>query len=295
MRLARDTRGVAYTEFLIAFMPFFALVLGLTQLALLGQAHLAVRHAANAAVRSAVVVVDDDPARYGEQPRRELDPRARGGGGSNGLLRMIGATGISRRGDARTRDIRLAAYVPLLAISPARSQIFSSSQRQSIQRAVGTGDLSRAGFGMLYVLGASGVIVGERGRTTRYAQGDDVTVRVTHAYPCLVPLASRLLCDNWLELQSGIPITTSRDLLDRLRGGVAGPDDIREIMAAQRRVRAQRDRLRDSRDPLRDLDEAELAGLLWTTVATGTRFRLLTAEATLPLHSAPYPYQSEVR
>jgi hypothetical protein len=293
--LLRDQRGVAYVELLIAFMPFFVLVLGLTQLALLGQAHLAVRHAANAAVRSAVVVIDDDPARYGGTARRTLDPiGGRGGGGSDGFFSLIGAPiSMPRRGDARSRDIRLAAYVPLLAISPGRQQIMSRLQRANVERAVGTGGLGRAAFGMLYVLGSTGVVFGEGRGPVQYAEGDDVRVRVTHAYPCLVPLASRLLCDNWLELQSGVPITGSRDLVDRIQRGSSSAADIRAILAAQRRMSAQRERLQGAREPLADLDQAEVPGLLWTTIANGTRFRMLTAEASLPLQSAPYPYQSE--
>lgn len=292
MRLVEDCRGVAYTEFLIAFLPFFVLVLGITQLALLGAAHLAVRHAANAAVRSAVVLIDDDPARYEGEPRRVLDPNGRGSSSSSSIL---GISLPARRGDGRTRDIRMAAYVPLIGIAPSWNQIISSDQRLSIGRALGTSSLTRAGTGALYVLGATGVIIGQRGRTTRFAEGDDVTVRVTHAYPCLVPLASRVLCDNWIELQSGLPITMSRELAERVRAGVSTPEDIRAVLAAQSRVRDQSDRLEAASDPLEDLEHAELSGLLWATVATGTRFRVLTSESTLPLHSAPYPYQSEVR
>ncbi|MDQ3031893.1 MAG: pilus assembly protein [Myxococcota bacterium] len=292
--LLRDQCGVAYVEFLIAFMPLFVLVLGLTQLALLGQAHLAVRHAANAAVRSAVVVIDDDPARYGGTPRRSLDPINGSAGGSSGFLASIGAASVPRRGDARSRDIRMAAYVPLLAIAPGRQQLVSSDGRRTIQRAVGTNELGRAAFGLLYVLGSTGVVFGEGRGPVQYAEGDDVRVRVTHAYPCLVPLASRLLCDSYLELRTGAPITSGRALIDRIRQGHSSVEDLRAILAAERRVQDQRARLQRARGPLEDLEQAELAGLLWATVATGTRFRMLTAEASLPLQSAPYPYQSEV-
>jgi hypothetical protein len=293
-RLRNDERGVAYTEFLIAFMPLLIFVLGITQLALIAQASLAVQHAANAAVRSAVVVLDDDPARYDGTPRRSLDQDGRGSGGSSGVLSFIGAPGgLPRRGDARTRDIRLAAYVPLLAIAPGRQQILSTRQRRTVQGAVGTADLGRSAFGLLYVLGSTGVVVGTGGRV-RFGEGEDVTVRVTHAYPCLVPLAARVLCDSFIELQTGMPIATTQDLLERIRSGVNSAADLRAIAAAQERVRLQRGRLSDARPGVRDLRSAEVPELLWATVANGTRFRVITADATLPIHAAPYPYQSEV-
>lgn len=63
-RLNKDTRGAVYVEFLIAFMPIFTMFLGLIQLADLHQANIIVNHSAMMAVRSAVVILHDDPAYY---------------------------------------------------------------------------------------------------------------------------------------------------------------------------------------------------------------------------------------
>ncbi len=63
-RLTKDTRGVIYVEFLIAFLPVFTMFLGLVQLADLHQANVIVNHSAIMAVRSAVVILHDDPAYY---------------------------------------------------------------------------------------------------------------------------------------------------------------------------------------------------------------------------------------
>ncbi len=302
-----DTSGVVYVELLISILPVFTMWLGIAQLALLGQASLAVRHSANAAARSAVVVLDDDPRGYGDTPRRRLDTSGRGGGGSTGFLDALGGSlGIARRGDARTRDIRLAAYVPLIGIAPSSGQIFSRAQSRSLRAAVGTSSLSRAAFGALYVMSATGVTFhgGMPGsmlpwsgneHQTRFAPGSAVTVRVTHAFPCLVPIASRFLCDTWIELQTGVPITGLQDLIARIRQGTSTVEDLRAIMRAQEQMREQRRRLDDSSDELEALGEAEIPGTMWLTAANGTRFRLLSARATLPLQSAPYPYQSEVR
>lgn len=63
-RLNKDTRGAVYVEFLIAFMPVFMMFLGLVQLADLHQANIIVNHSAMMAVRSAVVILHDDPSYY---------------------------------------------------------------------------------------------------------------------------------------------------------------------------------------------------------------------------------------
>jgi hypothetical protein len=71
-RLAHDQRGVVLLELLIAVVPVLVLFLGAVQLALLGAAQLVVHHAAITGARSAAVVLDDDPARYGDDPPGSL-------------------------------------------------------------------------------------------------------------------------------------------------------------------------------------------------------------------------------
>jgi Flp pilus assembly protein TadG len=68
----RDERGVVYVEFLLAFFPLFLLFLGLCQLALIGAAEAIVRHSAYAAARTAIVVLEDDPERFDNAERRSL-------------------------------------------------------------------------------------------------------------------------------------------------------------------------------------------------------------------------------
>lgn len=60
-----ETRGAVYVEFLIAFLPLFSFFLCLVQLAMLQTANLIVKHAAVVATRAAVVILPDDPNRYG--------------------------------------------------------------------------------------------------------------------------------------------------------------------------------------------------------------------------------------
>lgn len=58
-------RGAVYVEFLIAFLPLFSFFLCLVQLAMLQTANLIVKHAAVVATRAAVVILPDDPQKYG--------------------------------------------------------------------------------------------------------------------------------------------------------------------------------------------------------------------------------------
>ena len=66
--LVADENGAVYLEFLIAFVPIWTFSLCVLQLALIARADLLVRHAAEAAARSASVVLPDDPNEYGGEP-----------------------------------------------------------------------------------------------------------------------------------------------------------------------------------------------------------------------------------
>jgi len=54
-----DRRGVVFVEFLIAFVPMWTFFLCVVQLALIAHADLIVKHAADSAARSAVVVLPE--------------------------------------------------------------------------------------------------------------------------------------------------------------------------------------------------------------------------------------------
>ena len=60
-----DTRGAAFVEFLIAFLPVYVFFLCLVQLSLLFSVKLVTEHAAVNAARAAAVVIGDEPRRYG--------------------------------------------------------------------------------------------------------------------------------------------------------------------------------------------------------------------------------------
>lgn len=59
-----EESGVAFLEFLVAFIPVWVFFLSIVQLALIATASLIVQHAADSAARAAVVVFPDDPRKY---------------------------------------------------------------------------------------------------------------------------------------------------------------------------------------------------------------------------------------
>lgn len=121
--LGRDRRGAAYVEFLIAIVPFIVFVSCVLQGVLLQFGDLTVERAASAAARSAVVVLDDDPAQYRGEPRNQ-----------------------AIRGTARLAAIRKSASNVLAAL-PAAARADMES-RLTVAFPAGPGsDSLRAGFG----------------------------------------------------------------------------------------------------------------------------------------------------
>ena len=153
-----------FVEFLIVFLIFLTIVLGMVQLAFLYVGRAVTQRAANAATRAAVVVLDDDPRCYGA-PRNVAAGR-------------------------RLEDIRLAARVPLSSLS---------AHGATVEDAIGRG-LGGHGAGLAYAGDALRVSFpnGSPGLES------DVTVRVAFEFSCGVPLGRFVLCgaDAALTLQA---------------------------------------------------------------------------------------------
>lgn len=173
---ADRARGMIIVEFTLAFLPFMLLVLGIGQMMLLHAARLAAMHAANAAVRAAVVTLDDDERRYGGEAR-----------------------GTAARGSRRLREITRAAAGALVGVWPAgrnaRGEATFASAIQSPSR-------QSALPGLLQPPGD-----GDRNLHVEVAEDGGrgmVTATVVFDYPCLVPLSRRVLCrrDNTRRLES---------------------------------------------------------------------------------------------
>lgn len=196
--LARDTTAAAYVEFLLAFVPLFLLFMGVIQVALVFGARLVVQHAAFRAVRSAAVVVDDDPRYYDREDRGSLEGRSatvmdvrhrlsrmgvgvgRGGIGADEPL----ATPLSRRA-----TVELAAALVLLPLSQKSGLSVDSAIGSEGLDASATDVLDRMELRFIdFPSGASEV--------TRYGRDGSVTVELTYRYPCSVPVARALVCPD---------------------------------------------------------------------------------------------------
>lgn len=270
-RLLADDTGAVMLEFLMAFVPLFVLFLGVTQLALLAAAELVVRHAAIAGVRAAAVVLDDDPRHYDGAPRRSIDGGSSRAGLDRRFAEQLGATADSAwqahgRGDGpRMAAIRAAVHAPLAAIAPSRALV---DWLAATDLGLAIGDpASRVATGLASFIPASTAVVFASAPDSSLLHAHEVTgelivLRVTHLVPCAVPIARTLLCR-----------TLGWNARAR-RLAVAGADDATE--------RA-----------LTELKRAPFAAGQAALALARVPMAVLTAEASLPLHAAPYAYASE--
>lgn len=282
--LHRCDAGAVYVEFLIAFFPVFLLFLGTVQLAFVRGAQLVVREAAARACRTAIVILDDDPARH-STPRGSLSGPAAAPGFFSRMQNFLGLSESAEQGPAGSRlaAIRKTAYVPLAALSPPMDWVMGTlgESASNLNNAVTT-DAARfaLGFGVYNLTGA---IV-----TLRDAPGSDelasdplapdakVTVHVTYLYYCAVPLVSALICDSMMSLLGG---STGNTAWERLREDPTAVLDVLEQL--------QED-VDDAKRLARELSRAEMPGLLAPVLLGAGRFAVLEAEMTLPNQGARY-------
>jgi len=210
--LVQDRRGVVFLEFLVAFVPVWTFFLCVVQLAFITHANLMVKHAADAAARSAVVVLPDDPNEYGGEPKMSVgrNPvtasdigRALGRVGSmlrdspnsDSVVSAFSEQVLANVGRSRLNTIRLAAHVPLMPLAPVN---VGHDSRPSIGKAIGS---PRKLVSSLYYQPFA-LAVTFPGLQGDVAAGPEITVRVTYAYQCTVPLARRLLCRAFGDLEA---------------------------------------------------------------------------------------------
>jgi hypothetical protein len=227
--LLADSRGVVFLEFLVAFIPIWTLCLCTFQLALIAHADLIVKHAADAAARSAVVVLPDDPAEYAGERKMSVGRKPPTSGGligtaneasypyevprANEIVPALSSRLL--RGVRRSRfdTIRMAAQVPLIPLASTR---FRTHPDSSMRSALAGASSVAASF----FLGLSGVAVTFPGAQDDLVMGPEVTVRVTYAYHCAVPLARQILCSSFdaLDGKSG-GAQSFLSMVRTLRGG----------------------------------------------------------------------------
>lgn len=207
--LVKDARGAVSLEFLISIVPIWTFALCILQLALIARADLMVRHSADAAARAAAVVLPDDPHEYGGEPemsvhrsrltREDLTGALAGlyrDDGATSLDRVVGALSgrvIGNLGRSRLNTIRLAAHVPLMPLAPIN---VGFERKPTLRKALGDRrSLASALYYQPFALAVT--FPNERGETV---VGPEITVRVTYAYQCTVPLARRIVCSPFRTL-----------------------------------------------------------------------------------------------
>lgn len=329
-RLMTHTTGAIYVEFLMVFFPIFLIFLTLIQLSLMDVAQMVLEHAAFRGARAASVVLDDDPKHYDGSARLCLAGEGASEDESfftqfSDFLRTNTPSGSSdseddsfwshastigeqwvsgespdelqgfasayRTGNPRLQAIRTAVYTPLLTVAPEPAQFLHP---QTIERAIGTSPLTRILGGLLYNLGAVAVTFpvepGSDEFKIAFEADDSVTVRTTYLYYCGVPLVSALMCNGLLELLTGVPIAT---LLHTAKQVQEGNFSVQDLQRWNDELQKDYTRLRGSKKGISELAAAESPILQVLASITNAKFKVLRAEATLPIHSAAYRYKDE--
>jgi hypothetical protein len=299
----RGSSGAVFVEVLVAIIPVLIFFFGLLQLALLYTARLVVRHAAQRAVRSAVVVLEDDPARFDNTPQGEVtyhDPNSTGAGSTEQFLQGMADVlkvqlplddvrrMMTSEAGPRLAAIQRAAYMPLSTLAPAPEALLGAF---GLTQDLGEGksNLSQFLVGLLlYNRAAAMVTLRKPDGSVANCVGptEEVTVRVTYLYFCTMPIAASIMCDSLQEL-SGLDQLddATKNFYESLSGG--GLDGARQ---ARDGLSADLQRVSDQVGGLsRELQYAASPELLLPFLfSRRAHFKLVSAEATLPNQGALY-------
>jgi hypothetical protein len=341
-RLCRDRRGVVMAEFVIALLPILLLFLGFTQYCFLAMARLSVRHAAALAARAAVVVIEEADADGGGAPgapgsiygsssagavefgggpssgpaaisAAQYDVSALSGGGSrdkSGAQNLQDLLGGGERSSSRIKQIRSAAFWPLLSISPDLTQdgIQVTGQlpgeavdRHKLKQAIGESDYRRIMGSLMYAMGAVALTFPREPGGSEFAQAFDdphapLTVRVSYLFRCQVPVVSLVMCSSGSALMFGDA------LRDTFRFGSLGsvvgevptrPEDLPKWTDDWKQSEAVRQRSQARIDAFKgheaEFKEVEWPFMLDTLLALpGARYMIVSGEGSLPLQGARY-------
>jgi len=279
--LLRDRRGVVMIEFVIVLVPMMLFFFAVLQYGLTSAASLVVRHSAVVGARAAVVVFDDGNGAYG--------------GADRGLIWDDGEL------SERAQKVREATYLPLAAVAPAAAHMVPGISSAHD----GLGDtLSRL---FAHVVNRSAFIAvtfptgpGAEGddfhRDAPYGPTEDITVRVTMLFRCMIPMASVFMCRRGTEILTGLPVdeivgavssVTSGELFDAaLKGDFNRVRELSQVDEA--RARAEGRGGADQSQAMRELAYVDEVGLQWIGLLGARRFMILSAEATLPNQGARY-------
>jgi hypothetical protein len=317
--LLSDRGGAVYVEFLLSFIPLFFLFLGMVQMGLLYAADLVVRHAAVTATRAAIVVLDDNPERYGGDGRRAFETD---GDQRDTIIRSVIETLLPGSGGPTSRPPRIdserysaihsAASMPLLPFAPPVGMIWRSPADENVLSAIGTMPEGRAAFGLVYNEAGLAVSfpnnpVAREFRSSWGAPNDEgivsesegraVTARVTYLFHCAVPLANRLMCEDLFAIAYGVDIGRVAQITQAfIRGDLSYMEFLEELNG----LRISRERIDRWRPRTEELQGAggeigidllgAMAGISAIFGGPQPRFVPIQREATMPLQAANYCY-----
>lgn len=333
-----DSRGIVMAEFLIALFPVMLAFLGFTQFCFMGIAKLAVRHSAVLAARAAVVVIEEADGIpgapvdvYGGFPAGGLEigwaeatdqsaAQDQVAGVSETAAQsastrqtMDGLLGSYDRTSTRLKQIRTAAYWPLLAISPSLVQdgvdITSGLShgelfpKMRVRSAIGNSDASRILGAFLYNLGAVAVsfptaLGSDQLRASGNFDGPTelVTTRVSYLFRCQVPFVSVIMCasgwsmmfgDAWVDpFMIRSIVKTVGEPPRRVQDMPAWVDDWKRTQSMHEQLQRRVDAFSGRKN---EFDQVEWPFMLDVLLAwPGSRYLVLSAEAELPLQGARY-------
>jgi hypothetical protein len=300
--LRRSRRGAVYVEVIVAIIPVLIFFLGLLQLAMIFSAHLVVRHAATRAVRSAVVVLDDDPEHYAQTERGLVTYHDPNGGSGSSTLQYLQDLGdvfgikmptneignlLNSQAGPRLSAIEQAAYMPLAVLAPTPDTLLKLF-------GMGNGTLSQVGNGGRFLMGfllynhAAAMITlrnADGAVATSIPSDGLVTVRVTYLYFCAVPIVNYFMCDSMLKL-SGLDQLddAARSAYESVsQGGIEGVRGVKD------QLHTDLQKISDKVGNLaRDLQYAESPEFLLPFLSGRGRFKMMSAEMTLPNQGACY-------
>lgn len=280
-------RGAVMAEMLVALPAVLLMFFAVAQSTLLSVGHLVVHHAAQRAARTAIVVLEDDPVRYGGQARGEIQPLSPPPSSTALPITADNSTSVTQmvralidRDASRLNAIRAAAYLPLALIAPA---VWLIGRVASLRGAVDHTPLGQLTSGLLYNFVGTAITFpqspgAKKTRTSAYGPMDEVTVRVTYLFRCEVPIAAAVMCDELGELLLGVSYGGLGAALQGERSVWSG---VRQSIQGQERIKAQR-------RAVDDLKQVEAPLLQKALALTSGRYTTITAEATLPIQGAHY-------
>ena len=270
---------------------------------MLGTARLVVRHAAQRAVRSAVVVLEDAPSRFDDTAQGEVtyhDTSSRRGNDTLQFLQGIGdVLGVelpvsdvqrmlSSEAGPRLAAIQRAAYMPLSTLAPSPAALLQTFGLSGDSLGSGNSNLMQFVVGLLlYNRAAAMVTLRKPDGSVANCVGptEDVTVRVTYLYFCTMPIVSTFMCDSLMKL-SGLDQLddASKNAYESISGG-----GLQGVQQAKDGLQADLQRVSDSVGGLsRELQYAASPELLLPFLFSRAHFKFVSAEATLPNQGALY-------